>query len=147
MVVASGKVILVFEAPLWITLGGSQGNNGIPNATNRPNVAAGGISYPHLVNEWFNPAAFSVPALGQWGNLGKNRLRGPGRHNWNVALFKTFTFSEARGSGLQVRFETFNTFNHTQFKDVSSTFTNSNFGQVTSTSDPRVLQLAAKIFF
>ncbi len=143
----SGIVTAETGLPLWITLGGSQGSNGIPNATNRPNIAAGGVSYPHLVNEWFNPAAFSVPALGQWGDLGKGLLRGPGRDNWNLSLFKSFVFSEARGSSLQLRFESFNTFNHTQFNAVSSTYSNSNFGQVTSTYDPRVFQLAAKIFF
>ncbi len=143
----SGIVTAESGLPLFITLGGSQGSNGLPNATNRPNIAAGGISYPQAVNEWFNPAALSVPALGEWGDLGKNLLRGPGRDNWNLSLFKTFVFSEARGSALQLRFESFNTFNHTQFNNVSTSYSASNFGQVTSTYDPRVFQLAAKIFF
>ena len=151
----SGIVTAETGLPLWVTLGGSQGSNGLPNSTNRPD-AIGAINYPHTVTSWFNntPTAsgtckgnLCIPALGAWGNLGKGAFRGPGRDNWNVALFKSFVFSESRGSRLEFRFETFNTFNHTQFKEVSSTFTSSNFGQVTSTWDPRVLQLAAKLYF
>jgi hypothetical protein len=142
----SGIVTAETGLPLFITLGGSQGSNGLPNATNRPDVI-GNITYPNTVDQWFNKAAFSVPALGAWGDLGKGLVRGPGRDNWNVALFKSFVFSEARGSRFELRLETFNTFNHTQFKEVSSTFANSNFGAVTSTWDPRVLQLGAKLYF
>jgi hypothetical protein len=87
------------------------------------------------------------PALGAWGNLGKGAIRGPGRDNWNLSLFKSFLLSETRGSRFELRFESFNAFNHTQFKTVSSTFSNSNFGQVTDTADPRVLQLGAKLIF
>jgi hypothetical protein len=43
--------------------------------------------------------------------------------------------------------ETFNTFNHTQYQNVSTTFTASNFGAVTSTYDPRTIQLGAKLLF
>jgi TonB dependent receptor len=142
----SGIVTAETGLPLFITLGGSQGSNGLPNATNRPDVI-GNVTYPQTVDQWFTKTVFSVPALGAWGDLGKNAVRGPGRDNWNLALFKSFVFSEARGSRFELRLETFNTFNHTQFHDVSQSFSSSNFGAVTSTWDPRVLQLAAKLYF
>ncbi|MGI9069777.1 MAG: carboxypeptidase regulatory-like domain-containing protein [Bryobacteraceae bacterium] len=142
----SGIVTAETGYPLDITLGGSQGSNGLANATNRPNLN-GGISYPGTVNQWFNTAVFSDPAPGEWGNLKKGVVRGPGRDNWNVSLFKSFLFSEKRGSRFELRVETFNTFNHTQFHDVSSSKSASNFGQVTSTWDPRVFQLGAKLYF
>ncbi|MGI9074711.1 MAG: carboxypeptidase regulatory-like domain-containing protein [Bryobacteraceae bacterium] len=151
----SGIVTAETGLPLNLNLGGSQGGNGLPNSTNRPDVIAG-ISYPHNVISWFDnvpdasgscKGTLCQPALGAWGNLGKGAIRGPGRDNWNLSLFKSFVFSETRGSRFELRFECFNTFNHTQFKDVSSTFSNSNFGQVTSTWDPRVFQLGAKLYF
>ena len=77
----------------------------------------------------------------------RNSVYGPGRQNWNIAFFKSFVFSETRGSRLELRAETFNTFNHTQFKDVSNTFTNSNFGAVTTAHDPREIQLGVKVVF
>jgi hypothetical protein len=151
----SGIVTAETGLPLYITLGGSQGSNGLANSTNRPD-AIGNVRSPHTVTSWFDNApdtsgsckgALCQPALGAWGNLGKGAIRGPGRNNWNLSLFKSFLFSETRGSRFELRFECFNAFNHTQFKDVSSTFTNSNFGQVTSTWDPRVIQLGAKLYF
>jgi hypothetical protein len=142
----SGIVTAETGYPLDITLGGSQGSNGLDNATNRPNLD-GGITYPGTVDQWFNTAVFSDPAPGQWGNLKKGVVRGPGRDNWNVSLFKSFIFSETRGSRFELRVETFNTFNHTQFHDVSSSKSATNFGQVTSTWDPRVFQLGAKLYF
>jgi hypothetical protein len=132
--------------PLNINLGGSQGSNGLANATNRPDLV-GSISYPQTVNEWFNPASFAVPASGQWGTLKKGAVRGPGRDNWNLSLLKSFVFSEERGSKLEFRVESLNAWNHTQFNAVSSTFSNSDFGKVTSTWDPRVFQMGLKLLF
>jgi hypothetical protein len=132
--------------PLNINLGGSQGSNGVNNATNRPDVA-GSVSTPHTLLDWFSPSAFSLPAVGAWGNFPARSIYGPGRDNWNVSLFKAFNFSEARGSRLEFRLETFNTFNHTQYQNVSTTFTDSRFGQVTSTYNPRNVQLGVKLMF
>ncbi len=142
----SGIVTMETGVPLNINLGGSQGSNGLANATNRPDLV-GSISYPQTVNEWFNPASFAVPAPGQWGTLKKGAVRGPGRDNWNLSLLKSFVFSEERGSKLEFRVESFNAWNHTQFNAVSSTFTNSDFGKVTSTWDPRVFQMGLKLLF
>jgi hypothetical protein len=142
----SGIVVMETGLPLNINLGGAQGSNAIPNATNRPDLT-GKISYPSQVTEWFDPSAFATPALGAWGTLGKGAVRGPGRDNWNMSLFKSFIFSETRGSRFEIRFESFNTFNHTQFHDISATKTSSNFGQVTSAFDPRTFQLGAKLIF
>ncbi len=132
--------------PLNITLGGSQGNNGLAQGTNRPDLS-GGISYAQTVTSWFDTSGFSTPALGQFGNLAKGAVRGPGRHNWNISLHKNFVLNEERGSRIEFRVESFNTFNHTQFNGVSSSFSSSNFGQVTSTWDPRVFQLGMKAVF
>ncbi|MGA2599352.1 MAG: carboxypeptidase regulatory-like domain-containing protein [Bryobacteraceae bacterium] len=130
--------------PLNINLGGPEGSNGLANATNRPNYS-GSVSYPETVAQWFNPAAFSLPAAGQWGTLPKGAIRGPGRDNWNISLIKNFAFTEQRG--LELRVESFNTFNHTQFNGVSTTYTSSNFGAVTSAFDPRVFQMGVKLHF
>lgn len=143
----SGIVTMESGLPLYITLGGSQGSNGLANGTNRPNVN-GQVTYPHTFTQWFDPSVFSTPAPGQWGNLAKDSIYGPGRDNWNLALFKSFTFSETRGSRFEFRVETFNTFNHTQWSTIGSTFANAGqFGQVTATYNPRNIQLGAKLVF
>jgi hypothetical protein len=142
----SGIATMETGLPLFVTLSGSESGNGIPNATNRPNVS-GPITYADTVASWFNSGAFSQPGPGAWGNLGKNALRAPGRDNWNLSLFKNFVISEARDSRFELRFETFNTFNHTQFDNIGTSYPSTQFGQVTSTWDPRVIQLGAKLYF
>jgi hypothetical protein len=125
--------------PLNITLGGSQGNNGISDGTNRPNYN-GTITYTKSADQWFTTSGFSTPLPGYWGTLTKGEIRGPGR--------KSFMISEARGSHFEFRFETFNTLNHTQFRNVGTSFSDaSQFGKPTSAWDPRELQLAAKLIF
>jgi hypothetical protein len=154
----AGIVNIMSGAPINVVLGGPQGSNGVQNATNRPDLV-GAISYPkkRVANlqqfgiQWFDPSAFAAPAVGAWGSLGFDALRGPGRDNWNLALHKTFAFTEH--TGLEFRVESFNTWNHTQFKadvrngGIGNTFSGSNFGLITSAYDPRVLQLSAKVFF
>ena len=72
---------------------------------------------------------------------------GPGLFNWNLALFKEFRITNEQGPRFQLRFESYNTFNHTQFNHPNTGFTNSNFGQLTSTADPRTWQFGGKFLF
>jgi hypothetical protein len=141
----SGIVTMESGLPININLSGGQGGNGV-GGNNRPNLT-GTLTTPHLVNEWFSPGAFSAPAIGAWGTLPHNDLRGPGRDNWNLSLFKRFNLWESRGSYLELRLETFNTWNHTQFQNTDNTLGDSRFGQVTSAFDPRILQLGGKVYF
>jgi Carboxypeptidase regulatory-like domain/TonB dependent receptor len=157
----SGIITAESGAPINLGVNGPNISNVLANTGDRPQVV-GPISTPHTAQEWFNPAAFAAPIAANglcqtgpdcYGNLGFDALRGPGRDNWNLALFKSFVFSESRGSRLEFRAETFNTWNHTQFKGdinnggISTNVTSSNFGQVTNAFDPRVFQLALKLIF
>ena len=79
-------------------------------------------------------------------------MLGPGRLNFTTSLYKTFDISER--VHFQFRAESFNTFNHTEFNNVGFTYNadatgkiTSNFGQVTSTQDPRVLELGGRLDF
>lgn len=118
----------------------------------RPDLA-GPVAYPKTVKAWFSPGSFAAPPPGTWGNLGFDALRGPGRQNWDLSLFKEFTLSESRGSRIEFRAESFNTFNHTQFGGpgqnggISTNLGSSNFGAVTSAWDPRVFQLGLKLIY
>ena len=82
-----------------------------------------------------------------FGTARKDNVVSPGLFNWNLAMFKSIPFSGKENPHLELRVETFNTFNHTQFNGVDTGFTDGNFGQVTSTFDPRELQFGAKIVF
>ncbi|HEY1463663.1 MAG TPA: carboxypeptidase regulatory-like domain-containing protein [Terriglobales bacterium] len=148
----SGIVTMESGAPLNMGVSGSSVSSVIPNSSNRPDLI-GSISYPKTAAQWFNPAAFAAPAPGTWGDLGHDAVRGPGRDDWNLSLFKSFVISEARGSRFEFRAESFNTWNHTQFRGdyagggISTNVGSSNFGAVTSAFDAREFQLGAKLIF
>ncbi len=151
----SGIVSMTSGAPLTLTEGGTGGNvcNTIPNCTVRPDFS-GSKSYPKTADSWFSTAGFSPAAPGTFGTLPYNAFRGPGRNNWNLSLFKTFMINEERGSKIEFRAESFNTWNHTQFNNVSNAVSfdaggniSNNFGQVTTAHDPRVFQLGLKAYF
>jgi hypothetical protein len=150
----SGIITAESGAPLNLGVNGSNASSIVPNSGDRPQVT-GSVSYPHTVAQWFNPAAFSKPACltgpDCYGNFGFDGIRGPGRDNWSLALLKNFVFTER--FKLQFRAESFNVWNHTQFKGdvnnggIGTNVTAGNFGQVQGAFDPRVFQLALKAFF
>jgi hypothetical protein len=143
--------IVTIESGIPINVSG--GSSNVVGQFNRPNLN-GKISYVHQVVpstdpfahiQYFNTSVFSDPGPGNWGNLGHNALRGPGRDNWNLSLFKTITLTE--NSGLQLRLETFNTFNHTQFQNSDNSLGDSRFGQFTSAYPARTIQISGKFYF
>ncbi len=141
----SGITMFETGTPLNITL--AYDNLGLGgNTTSRPN-AIGPLTYPGTVSQWFSPGTFAAPAPLQFGTVGRDAVNGPGRANFNMALFKSFALPIREGMAIELRLESYNTFNHTQFNGVQTTYGNANFGQVTSVYDPRVLQLGAKFLF
>ena len=91
------------------------------------------------------PSAFALPPLGTFGNLAKGTLRGPGLFNTDLGVFKKFTITER--FSLQCRAEFFNVFNHVNVNNPNNTVSGAGFGQVLSARDPRIGQMALKIFF
>jgi hypothetical protein len=67
--------------------------------------------------------------------------------NWNLSLFKSFALNESSTTRFELRVESYNTFNHTQFSGLDLGATDGNFGQVTSANDPRVFQFGGKFLF
>jgi hypothetical protein len=117
---------------------------------------------------WFNPAMIAQPNFSQlWANgqagmfgyQGRNSLTGPGRNNWDLALLKDFQLPWVHNehSTLQFRWETFNTFNHPQWKYINAGCSSSiGFGQactqegngeVSGDWGPRVVQFGLKFTF
>jgi hypothetical protein len=97
----------------------------------------------------FNTALFPEESLGQLGNAKRRIFYGPGINNFDIALQKNLRFTEAKS--LDLRLESFNTFNHTQFCGPASVDgqvgDTQNFGKIVSAASPRLVQLAAKFSF
>jgi hypothetical protein len=102
-------------------------------------------SHSALINEWFNTADFVPNAIGTYGNIGKNSLRGPRLFTTDLALLKNGKVGER--VSYEFRAEFYNAFNNVNFGDPDAGLQDSNFGQISSAGDPRILQMALKIKF
>ncbi|HYX30656.1 MAG TPA: hypothetical protein VE863_19120, partial [Pyrinomonadaceae bacterium] len=120
---------------------------------------------PHTVDQWFNGACFSLqqPAgtPGQSnavGNAPRGAVDGPPTKRFDFTMMKLIHFSE--GVRMELRAEAFNVFNHTNFRNLSTSRSIANqtvcavgttfcsgFATVTSFRDPRIIQLGAKLYF
>jgi hypothetical protein len=138
-------------APLNITTGADNSRTGIN--LDRPNVVAG--VNPYTGNKiqrtganlaYINKAAFTQNAVGSYGNVGRNSLRGPNTYNVDMSVSRIFPIRERLN--FQLRMEAFNVLNHPNFTTfTTSNPTNGTFGNATGAADPRIFQLAGKFSF
>jgi hypothetical protein len=117
---------------------------------------------------WYDPAVVGQITYdqlwangqpGMFGTMGRNPLTGPGRNNWDLALLKNIELPWFKGehSTVQFRWETFNSFNHPQWKwinagcsgtvDFGQPCTTGSVGQVSGAWDPRIMQFGLKFIF
>jgi hypothetical protein len=115
----------------------------LDNFSNRADLVGNASKGFHQsIAEWFNTAAFAQPFQGVYGTSGRNILRAPGINNWDVSLFKNFPITER--VNLQLRLESFNTFNHAQWNTPDNNVTDAQYGQITSARPGRINQLGGK---
>ena len=95
--------------------------------------------------QFINPSLFAPNLTGTYGNAGHNSLRGPGYFDVDLALSREFRLRERLT--LHARAEAFNLLNHPNFNLPVANISSSNFGQITSASDPRILQASMKLTF
>jgi hypothetical protein len=155
--------------PINVTL--SRNSTELPDGNNvdqRPNRVPGVPLYlgSRSISHWINPAAFSLPAVGAWGNAGRNLLTGPPLWQDDSAVEKNFHITER--NNVIFRAEAFNIFNRAQYGLPSSSLSvttksgvrtltvPSSFGAITSTVNsaglvgtgtPRVLEFSLRITY
>ena len=105
----SGNPFSVFATAAQTYADIGSNNSPYPNYTGLPLTPAGG----HSTAMWYNPAAFSRPADGTFGNVRRNSLYGPGLELVNISAGKTFDIFE--NLKLQIRLDANNAFNHASF--------------------------------
>jgi hypothetical protein len=96
---------------------------------------------------YFSPTGFVAEPIGSFGNIHRNPYHGPGINNTNLILAKNFTPSSESTFRLQLRLESDNVFNHTQFNLPDGNFADGTFGQITSARAARQTQIGAKFYF
>jgi outer membrane receptor protein involved in Fe transport len=100
------------------TVGGATVTNipgGNSRGTQRPDLVPGVDPYLKDGVRWLNPAAFTTPQPGTFGNLPRNFLRGPAFWQADLMFSKDFRF--AGSQGVQVRVEMFNLFNRLNYEN------------------------------
>ena len=110
-------------------------------SSQRPNLVPGVPIYAadQTIHNWFNPAAFALPANGTWGNLGRYIANGPGMYEIDSSLQKRFRLNER--FALNVRAAAYNLINHPVYKTPGSSIgsltgnppsVSGSFGQITN---------------
>jgi outer membrane receptor protein involved in Fe transport len=82
---------------------------------------------------------------GRFGSLGRNVFHGPGKINFDVTLMKRTRIGENKI--IEFRSEFFNIFNHVNFQNPNGNIGSANFGRITATDDPRLIQFGLKLNF
>jgi hypothetical protein len=158
--------ILTVQSGLPFTVGISSDRANIGRTGQRPDVRIvnGQPLSPNVdaptIDQWFDTRAYALPAVGTFGNVGRNTLRGPGFQTLDLALAKNF---KVRGkSSMQLRVEAFNALNHPNFGAPNASLsadvpldapvgdprrTPNRFGTITTAGDPRIIQFGARFVF
>jgi hypothetical protein len=156
---------------IWSIASGSPVN--IMDGQDRSNIGSSSMDRPNLVagvssklsnptpKEWFNVQAFALQPQYTFGNLGRNKVIGPGLFSVDSSLMKDMRFTEQLN--LQLRLDAFNTFNQPNFGSPGNGLTanhldasgvpilgSGSFGTITSLNSGvsmRQLQVSLKLVF
>jgi hypothetical protein len=148
--------ITTFSSGTWYTITDANGNFSNSDGQQRPDAVPGQNpnGQPCVAGTFFNTCAFTDPALGSFGNVGQNTVRGPGVQEWDLSAVKEFPLGEKRR--LQFRAEFFNIANHANFLFAKPGPQNSNnataygtpsFGYLTAAQAPREIQFGLKFYY
>jgi hypothetical protein len=136
------------------SVGGTASGGDVNNGCNWFANVVGNINGPKNSAEWFNTAAFASPSIApfQWGNEGRNTLRGPRLSVVNLSLAKEFTFKER--FHLDLRADFVNALNHPSLGLPGQVLGAANFGEINASTQnggvavaPRSGQLSAVFSF
>ena len=138
----SGSVTAQTGAPLTATVAGDRDGTAslaplYANATGLPLDSGTG---------YFNPAAFSVPVAGTYGNAGRDTITGPGIFVWNFSLARSINLHSERRR-LEIRLDSTNTFNHVNPSGLITLVNSSQYGLITSAGAMRQMTATVRLRF
>jgi hypothetical protein len=111
--------------------------------TLRPSLTGASLSAP--AGYYLNPAAYALPAPGQWGNAGRNSVMGPGQFNLAAAIARTFQWTERLS--LDWRIDASNVLNRETFTGVNTILGGQQFGLPNLANTPRKIQSTLRLRF
>ena len=142
----NGIVTLSSGTPFTISSGRDAAlnfNTTRANVIGDPNLASD-RPQAELIQRYYNPDVFAIPANGTLGNSPRNFLIGPGSKNVDLSFFRTFRVQRV---GVQARFEAFNAFNFVNFGNPRSNIGAANPGRIDTAGEPRILQFGFRVTY
>ena len=131
--------------PVAVTQTNSLGYAGFttqrPNLVGDPTLPADERTPAH----WFNTSAFALANQFTIGSASRNPVRGPSYRDVDLAVMRRVGVADERA--IELRLEVFNLLNTVNFGAPAAQFGPASFGTITTALDPRVVQLAAKLWF
>jgi len=145
----TGIVQLQSGSPLTITAGSDRSQTALlqdrAQWNGRSPYGVGACKTSAPCKNFLNPAVFSLPSVGSFGNVVKGSFRGPGYADWDGGLFRSFPIREA--ATLEFRAEYFNLLNRDNLNNPITPVSSGGFGSITSAVSPRIAQFSAKLLF
>jgi hypothetical protein len=132
--------------PLTARVSGNLANTGGTGAFGSSRAEATGLPIDGGNNFYFNPAAFTTPAAGFYGNAGRNTIPGLFQMSLNASINRAFRFGESRRQ-LQLRLSATNALNHVIVTSIGTTVNSSTYGLPTAASATRTVQLLLRFSF
>ena len=142
----NGNYTAASGTPLTATVSGNYSNVGGIGALGTTRAQATGAPIQGSGAQYFNPAAFTTPVSGQFGNAGRDTIPGPFQMSLNGTLNRAFRIGESRRQ-LQFRLSANNMLNHVMITRFGTTVNSSNFGLATGVAGMRTVQAQFRFNF
>jgi hypothetical protein len=142
----NGTFTAASGTPLTALVGGNLSNTGGLAASGSTRAQATGLPISAAGDPYFNPAAFTTPPVGEFGDAGRDTIPGPFRVSFNTALNRAFRFGDTRRQ-LQLRLSATNALNHVAITSFGTTVNAANYGLPTAASATRTVQLLMRFSF
>ena len=148
----SGNTTIQSGNPFTATVRGNLGNFGGRAAISNLRADATGVpvdlsSTMRTTQEFFDTAAFTLPAAGEFGDAGRNTIPGPGMVNFNTSIDRFFTLSKEKGVRADFRVSANNLFNTPNWGGLATVVNGQSFGRITSVRSMRSVTFSLRVRF
>ena len=131
--------------PFSVFVPGDGNNDGLGGDRADRVAVTPGDQFESSVDMWFPVDDFAEPAPYSFGNSGRNILRRPGYHAWDISLIKQTRL--VNGDVVELRVEFFNAFNQVNFRQPNAVVGTSLFGKIFGAHRSREIEVALKYSF
>ena len=128
------------QTPIYLTTLAGTGVTGTVRADRTD------VSVEHIPSGYYaNPAAYTAPAAGRWGNAGRNSIAGPTQFSFNGGLSRAFLLSNRLT--LDWRIDATNLLNRVTYASINTIVGSPQFGLPIQANTMRKVQTSVRLRF